>query len=65
MRAEGLTLPPDDHSIGWPTKSSAGELIMVVWIRESHTRSATTQAQSRTLELAHPKILSSANEWDV
>lgn len=34
-------------------------------IRESHTSSATTQAQIRTLELAHPKILSSANGWDV
>ena len=31
---EELTLPPADGSIGWPSQSSAGELTLVVWIRE-------------------------------
>ena len=35
MRAGEMTLPPTDGGIGWPSQSSAGELALVVQIRES------------------------------
>lgn len=35
VRAAELTLPPARGGIGWPSQSSAEELALVVWIRES------------------------------
>jgi hypothetical protein len=35
MRAGKGTLPPTKCVIGWPSQSSAGELILMVQIRES------------------------------
>ena len=35
MRRGELPLPPADGSIGWPSQSSAGELALVVQIKES------------------------------
>lgn len=34
IRAEEVTLPPINGGIGWLSRSSAGELALVVWIRE-------------------------------
>jgi len=44
--------------MGWPRQGSAGELTLVVLIRDSQglTNSATSQAQIQGSELAHPKI---------
>lgn len=44
--------------MGWPRQGSAGELTLVVLIRDSQglTNSATAQAQIQGSELAHPKI---------
>ena len=35
MRAGEETLPPASDSTGWPNQSSAGELALVVQVRES------------------------------
>lgn len=54
MRARGLILPPTDSNNEWPGQSSAGELSLVVQIRENNglTSSATTQPS----EMGHLKI---------
>jgi hypothetical protein len=59
MRAGKLTLSPTDGTIGWSSQSSAGELALVVQIREISrlTSSATTQAQIQGSELAYPQNL--------
>jgi hypothetical protein len=59
MRAGALTLPPVDGDTGWPSWSSAGELTLVIWIRESHADQLNyhqIKAQIQGSELAHPKI---------
>jgi hypothetical protein len=58
IKAELLNLPPADGSIGWPTESSSGELVLVVWIRESWCTDQLSYqpGQMQGFELAHPKI---------
>lgn len=53
-----MILPPADGSIGWPSQSSAGDLVLMVLVREAGglANSATTQAQIQGSELGHAKI---------
>ena len=57
-RAGQLNLPPADGGTGWPSQSSAGELGLVVPIKESWwaVQLSTTQAQIQGSDLVHPKI---------
>lgn len=51
MSAGELTFPSANGGMEWARSSSAGELALVVWIRER-----VTKAQMQGFKLAHPKI---------
>jgi hypothetical protein len=61
MRTRELTLPPG--SIGWSSQSSAGELALVVLIRER--AQLLPRPRSRALGLPTTKSISSVKSWDV
>jgi hypothetical protein len=59
MRTGELSLPPANGGIGRPSQSSAGELALVVWKRESQRAdqlSYQPRSQIQGFELTYPKI---------